>query len=165
MEPKIVKNEETKSEKEHFYRKHLDSIFRDFTTFGGAPFFGLVMLFALLFWQVDLFWRLLFGFVFTALVTIIIRKFYFKERPHHEEHHNTLEKLDASSFPSLHTARTAFLALTFGFLFPGLLPGLVLAVLAVFTAFSRIYLRKHDWWDLLGGLVLGIVTYGIILIF
>lgn len=163
MERKTI---ETKSENGEvpFYRKHLDSLFRDFTTFGGAPFFGLVLLFALLFWQLELFWKLLFGFVFTVLITIIIRKFYFKERPHHEEHHNTLEKLDASSFPSLHTARVVFMALVFGFMFPELLMGLVLAVLVVFTAFSRVYLKRHDWWDLLGGAVLGVVAYGITLL-
>ncbi|MEK6845544.1 MAG: phosphatase PAP2 family protein [Nanoarchaeota archaeon] len=156
---------ETKIEKVLFYRKHLDSIFRDFTTFGGAPFFGLMMLFALLFWQIELFGKLLFGFVFTIVITIIIRRFYFKERPRHEEHHNTLEKLDASSFPSLHTARAVFLALIFGFMFPGLLMSLVLVVLTIFTAFSRIYLKRHDWWDLLGGAVLGVVAYGIVLLF
>ncbi len=98
---------------------------------------------------------------FTLGVTVGIRLLYFKNRPAVQEYHNWIEKLDASSFPSLHTARIIFLAMTLSFFFEQEVVSIFLILLALSVAYSRVYLQKHDWMDLLGGLFLGIITYGL----
>jgi len=134
-------------------------VIRDITSIGGTPFYLLILLFTLVFGQVMLFWQLLAGKVFVTLVVILVRLVYFRDRPHKQEHNNILEKLDASSFPSLHTARIFFMAFVFLSFFWDALVGVLLLGLAVLVAYSRVYLRKHDFIDLLGGLILAIISF------
>ena len=148
--------------------KHIyvvDEIFRDITTFGSL-FFALVLAGVLLILgQFALLWKLVVGVIFTFTVTLLIRLCYFKKRPEAQAYHNLFGKIDASSFPSLHTARVVFMALTFGFFFHQLLASILLVLLAGLVVYSRIYLHKHDWIDILGGAVLGVMTYGIVTYF
>ncbi len=145
--------------------KYITIFFRDVTSLGGAFFYGLVSLLALAVGEMELFIRLVIGFALCVGITSLIRVFYFKNRPAKQNYHNFLERLDASSFPSLHTARIVFLCITLaGFFQDNYVTG-VLTFVAVLVAYSRTYLQKHDWWDLLGGVVLGVVVYGMILLF
>ena len=92
------------------------------------------------------------------LTCILIRLIYYKDRPLKQKHQNIIERIDASSFPSMHTARVVFLTIILWEpLDNPLLQGMVI-VLALMIAYSRIYLQKHDWMDLLGGTVLGAVV-------
>jgi membrane-associated phospholipid phosphatase len=134
---------------------------RDMTTLGGAGFYFFVMLIVLVLGQQVLFWRLLFGFVFTGAVVVLIRKIYFKNRPEKQEYHNQIEKIDASSFPSWHAARVTFLALIFTLLFANMMLSVVFIFATLVTLYSRIYLRKHDWMDIAGGFALGLIAFGI----
>jgi len=133
------------------------TFFRDVTTFGGALFYVLLVIAAGLFRADALFWRLVWGFLITMVVVVGIRMVYFKDRPAKQKYHNFLERLDASSFPSWHMARAIFLALLFGVEQPWLIQGFFLLV-ALGVGYSRIYLRKHDYWDVLAGLILGVVA-------
>ncbi len=143
------------------WTKYITIFFRDVTSLGGAFFYGLVSLLALALGETELFIRLIIGFVLCVTVTSLIRVFYFKNRPAKQDHHNFLERLDASSFPSLHIGRIVFMCITLaGFFQDNYVTGFFTFV-AVLVAYSRIYLQKHDWWDLLGGVVLGMVVYGI----
>jgi len=134
-------------------------LFRDLTSLGSLVFFALVGLFALAFQEQLLFWKMVFGGVFSLGITVLIRTFYFKNRPNQQNHTNFIERIDASSFPSLHTGRTIFLALLFINFFKDNYVTIFLIIFAILVAYSRIYLKKHDWYDLMGGLVLGVVTY------
>lgn len=140
--------------------KHFNQIiFRDITSLGGTPLYFLFLLFVLVSKEFVLFWQLFTGMVFATLIVILIRLFYFKNRPRKQEFRNILEKLDASSFPSLHTARIFFLALVMLNFFNDKLLTVILLVLAALVSYSRVYLRKHDFVDLFGGLMLAIVTF------
>ena len=149
--------------------KYLDAIFRDITTFGGFVFYCLIMLLALIFQEFTLFFKLLFGIIFTTIVIVLIRTFYFKNRPNKQEYGNFIDKIDASSFPSWHTAKIVFLALIFNYFFShnnifnnndtqNYLT-LLFFITALLVAYSRIYLKKHDWKDVVGGIVLGMLTF------
>lgn len=139
--------------------KFIQMIFRDFTTFGGIVFFAFVIAIAFLSREYNLFFKLLFGFVFTAVITVVIRLVYFKNRPAKQEYSNIIEKIDASSFPSLHTARVVFISLTFVNVVNNKFLGAFLLLMAAIVAYSRVYLKKHDLLDLAGGLILGVITY------
>jgi membrane-associated phospholipid phosphatase len=141
------------------YQKFIHQFFRDLTSLGSFVFFSIIILLTLAFQKHPLTIKLIFGLISTLLIVILIRIFYFKNRPKKQNHHNFIERIDASSFPSLHTARVVFLALIFNQSFPTPLTITFFTTIAVFTAYSRIYLKKHDWYDLFGGLILGLIAF------
>src|SRR3989338_5448558 len=142
--------------------KYLDIFFRDLTTFGGALFYGLVVLLALAFQQTTLAVNLVLGFIISLAIVVPIRLLYFKNRPQKQEYSNFLERIDAASFPSWHTARIVFMALTGIFYFNNTFLTVISSILALSVCYSRIYLQKHDWMDVLGGIILAGVTYWIV---
>ncbi len=137
----------------------LDVAFRDITTFGGAIFYLTFVLVLFLVDQKNLSFTLLAGFISTLVITVIIRLLYFRERPRKQEFHNILERLDASSFPSLHAGRAVFLAGVGISYSPSLLFTLLCIVAGALIIYSRIHLKKHDWIDVLGGIVVGMGIY------
>ncbi len=134
------------------------SALRDVTALGSWFF---VVLFLALFFFADRpkFWLLLAGMIFIVLAGYGIRVFYFKARPNKEEYGNWFERLDSSSFPSIHAARAAFYALFFNGVFGNVLVLALLVVLGALVCYSRIRLKKHDWSDVAGGIVLGAAAY------
>jgi len=142
--------------------KQMNEFFRDITAIGG---FAASLLLILLFISSPLLIPLIAGSILTAGIIILIRIFYFKNRPKKENYTNFIEKIDASSFPSLHTARIVFLAMLFSTHFANQYLTILCTVTAALVSYSRIYLKKHDWWDIAGGVVLGIVTYFLVIKF
>jgi membrane-associated phospholipid phosphatase len=103
------------------------------------------------------------GLILILIITTLVRIIYFKDRPNKEEHHNWIERIDASSFPSMHTARIFFFGLVMSqFWDYSLNLTILFLVVSLSVSYSRIFLKKHDWWDLLGGLVLGVISFWII---
>ena len=93
------------------------------------------------------------------LTTLIIRLFYFKNRPNRIRYRTLLEKLDASSFPSIHAARISFLFIFLViFVAKDVLFILLFFILTLLVLYSRIYLEKHYLIDVIGGVILGIIT-------
>ncbi len=140
-------------------KKILDLIFQELTILGGFVFFSLILLVTLILQQYLLFAKLVFGVVFTFLIVVLIRTFYHKNRPKKVEYKNFIEKIDASSFPSWHTTKVVYLALIFIQLFNNIYLTIFLIIIAGLVAYSRIYLKRHDYWDVLGGIVLGIIAF------
>ncbi|MBT3814887.1 phosphatase PAP2 family protein [Candidatus Woesearchaeota archaeon] len=140
-------------------KKITEQAFKELTTLGGSIFYAFILLLVLLLGELELFIHLLIGLFFSLLIVVLIRTFYFKNRPKKQRYNNYLERIDASSFPSWHAARAIFLASMFSYFFINkyMTGALILTALAV--SYSRIYLKKHDWVDILGGLVLGMVTF------
>ncbi len=99
----------------------IPNIFRDLTALGGATFYALLVLLVLLLGEYRLALLLILGFLLTMIIVIGIRLFYFKPRPQKQEYHTFLERIDASSYPSWHTARAFFLALVFIDIYGGVL--------------------------------------------
>ena len=140
--------------------KLVHMLFRDITTFGGEIFYMLILICTIALSEYSLFWILLWGNVISIIVVILTRTLYFKPRPNKQTYSNWLEKMDASSFPSLHTARIWFLSLMFVQFFEYAISiTTVLILLATTTSYSRIYLKKHDLFDVLAGLILAIVLF------
>lgn len=142
--------------------KYISILFRDLTTFGGAIFYVLIVLIAFAFDQVILAVHLILGFVISLAIVVPIRLLYFKNRPQKQTYSNFLERIDAASFPSWHTARAVFMALTVIFYFNNTFLTVISSILALLVCYSRIYLQKHDWMDVLGGVMLAGVTYWLV---
>ena len=137
-------------------------LIRDVSSLGSLFFYIFVLVLFLSFRNYSFFSKLLSGLAIIYIVTILFRTFYFKERPEKLPHKNYIESLDASSFPSLHAARTAFMAAVLIKFFNNKIISAMLILLALAVAYSRIYLKKHDIKDISAGIVLGILVYFLI---
>mgnify|MGYP001570256759 FL=1 len=137
-------------------QQQLMEFFRDLTSLGGLAAYILI---TLLYIKSLIFIGLLFGFFFTAAIVIVIRLFYFKDRPKKEGYANLIERIAASAFPSLHAARIVFLAMLFSAHYNSNYLTGAFTVTAIAASYSRIYLQKHDYADVIGGVILGGVTF------
>jgi len=144
-----------------YWLRFTNTFFRDITTVGGTVFYLLVLISTFLLDEKIVAFKLVLGFLFSFLIIVLIRLFYFKNRPQKEKYHTFPERIEASSFPSWHTARALFLALLFGSMGPSRTISIFLIILAVLVMYSRIFLKKHDGIDVLGGIVLGVITFWI----
>ncbi|VVB82626.1 PAP2 superfamily protein [uncultured archaeon] len=136
----------------------LQKFFEEITFFGGIAFYFFIILLFFIFNEYILSFKLFLGLMIIYLITFFIRLFYFKERPKKIEHNNFLERIDASSFPSVHAARITFLFLFFlfySFFSLSLIAKILMGGIFLFTLYSRIYLSKHDAVDIIAGVILG----------
>lgn len=145
--------------KTKIYQKYVNQFFRDLTSLGSMMFYTLVLGLSLVFQELDLFLKLLLGLILIMAVSVLARIIYFKNRPKKQDYKSLIEKLEAASFPSIHTARIVFLGLELIFFFKKDLVTAFFILLMVLVAYSRVYLKKHDWVDLIGGAGLGIIVF------
>ncbi len=143
----------------HKYDRYLDLLFRDITALGSFVFHLFLLLFIVALGKNDLLGQLLFSLFFTLIVTVVVRIFYFKDRPKKQEFENLLERLDAASFPSLHTARTVAMVLILLNYMQNNAVTIFLLCFSALVIYSRVYLQKHDWEDVAGGIILGVGTF------
>ena len=129
------------------------------TSLGGTIIYSLIGIVFLILGNFRVFFQLLFGILAIFATVIIIKIFYFKNRPRKYKYSNFIEKIDASSFPSVHSARSAFLAAVLTNYFKYFIISAILAASVILVAYSRLVLKKHDLKDVLAGIALGILIY------
>ena len=127
----------------------------NFSALGGLGLYGIMAVSSLILGRYALSLRLFVALAALYGITIIIRALYFKERPDKRPYKNIVEKIDASSFPSLHSERASALALLVGLSSGSILLTVFLIVSAVLVAFTRVFLKRHDKWDVTAGLIIG----------
>ena len=142
-----------------FAKRLKEDLIRDITALGSLFSYLLLMLFFLVLNKYKVFIKLLIGFVLIYIATILIRLFYFKDRPKKYPHSSFIDGLDASSFPSLHAERTSFLSLLLMNYFDNVLISILLILIVILVSFSRVYLKKHDKADVIAGLAIGALVY------
>jgi len=140
---------------ERYAKKTFLDIVRDFTSFGNQLILLIVAF--LVVGLGSMFWKLVIGLIVLEIVGSIIKLVHFKVRPRKEVYANMAEKIDAGSFPSLHTARSTFVFLTLFALTQDYILKCLLIVLIVVVAFTRIKLKKHYLIDVIVGFLLGAV--------
>ena len=86
-----------------------------------------------------------FSGVTTLGVTYALKYIVKKERPDHSDNH---------SFPSMHTS-TSFAAAAFIQRRYGWQWGLPSYILSTYVGWTRVYGKKHDWWDVAAGAAIG----------
>ena len=110
------------------------------------------------------FYTLLLALLVNEVIGSIIKIIYPKKRPNKQTYNTLLEKIDAGSFPSLHTSR---ITLTYLSLFSNTaqLEIKIVLILAIsLVILSRIVLKKHFWTDVLGGFILGVAIWYLIVL-
>jgi len=144
-----------------FWQKQKADFWRDVTSLGSTGFYFIIILFFIANQKTILALQLLAGYVISYGIAILIRLAYFKNRPKKETYNNTIEKIDASSFPSVHTARTVFITNVLAAQFSQMTTTFFI-ILTALVCYSRIAIKKHDWKDILGGIALGFITFWLI---
>lgn len=141
----------------------VDGLIRDVSALSSVPSYLLVT-FLFFFLDSTFFLILCFGFLLSFLVTAVTRVLYFKQRPVRQSFSTVLEKIDASSFPSLHTMRATILFLTTTlFVQNPFLQGSFLFVIPLVGA-ARMLLKKHDFVDVMGGFFFGVLITGFLFV-
>jgi len=135
-----------------------DEVWQDIKGLSGVPIFVVVIIFSFLVGMQQLALQLLCGLILAYVVTVIIRFVYFKRRPDKQAYKNIIEKIDASSFPSLHAMRAAVLATILSLAFNNSLLTVLFALCAIGVAVSRVMTKRHYMSDVIVGLILGVIV-------
>ncbi len=135
----------------------LDEVWQDIKAFGGLPFYLIITLVFLIMYDYYVFFALVLGLILSYVVTIGIRLVYFKQRPQKVKYKNLIQKVDASSFPSLHTIRVVVLGLILMVVVSRPLFSLLVIPFVLLSAYARVKLKRHHLSDVIAGIFLGVV--------
>jgi membrane-associated phospholipid phosphatase len=106
----------------------------------------------------EMLFSILIGWFCIEIISASIKALYHKKRPNGQTYSNIVEKIDAGSFPSIHSARSSFLFLCLFSIYPGNLRFIFLGLFLI-VGLSRILLKKHYFNDVIGGYILGIIVF------
>jgi membrane-associated phospholipid phosphatase len=138
-----------------FIKKIFSETVRDITAFGNP--FVLSIILALIIGINLIFFKIILGLISVEVFCTIIKFFYHKERPNKETYNNLLERINAESFPSLHTARSTFVFLMLFFLTSIYSIKILLIIMIFLVGISRIIMKKHYLFDVIVGAIIGII--------
>ncbi|MGK0387676.1 MAG: membrane-associated phospholipid phosphatase [Maribacter sp.] len=138
---------------ENFYAYKFKEWMRDFTSL-ASPLILVFVPFAILGPSKE-YYILLGALAVNEVLGSIIKIVFPKARPTGQKYSNTMEKIDAGSFPSLHAARITVVYLTLFFLAELVVMKVLFLLVIAIVCCSRILLKKHFWTDVAGGLVMG----------
>lgn len=146
-----------KLETKKMFKEIYSVILKDLGAYGGFPFYGVMILLFLLVSDFAFAYNLIVSLVVVTLVVIVFRLVHFKPRPGQKKKKYEIlyERVDNSSFPSIHAARAVLISFALFSKATVALPLLVLLTLIVFA--SRLHFRRHDWTDVIVGLIIGVV--------
>jgi len=139
-----------------FFQNSANEIIRDFTSFGDP--FLLILVSAIAIGVNFKLAAVIIGLAFIELFSSTIKFFYYKKRPKQEKYDNFLERINAGSFPSLHSARSSFVFVSLFFLFNNNYLRIVLLLIPLIVGLTRISLKKHYISDIIAGYVIGILA-------
>jgi membrane-associated phospholipid phosphatase len=142
----------------------LEENIQDISSLGGLPFF-LVMIAGAAFFDLKLAFLLIAGLVCCYAAIALIRLVWFRNRPKPEKYTTFWGRIDASSFPSLHAMRAAFLS-TLGADIAGYsAPAIALALIATSAVmWARVRKKRHFASDVIFGALLGIILGAVVII-
>ncbi len=142
----------------------LDDNYRDISAFGGLPAYILALIIFFVLGNMLVSVQLAAGLILAYAATSFLRIVYFKERPRKQGYKNWWQKIDASSFPSLHSMRSAVLGIVLAGFFNNIILYFVFGLAVAGVVVTRVLLKRHDKIDSAAGLLIGIVI-GLIVIF
>ncbi|MDI6721310.1 MAG: phosphatase PAP2 family protein [Candidatus Aenigmarchaeota archaeon] len=137
---------------------YFSSVMKDITCLGGITFYFILLVFSY-FFDLTVFYKLLIGAVLIYAINVPLKLLAFKDRPLKMSYKALWEKFEASSFPSVHSARAVFLALVFYTIPVPLILKAFVFLIAAFIIFSRVYLKKHFWSDAIAGIIIGLLIF------
>lgn len=135
----------------------IEEVLRDTTALGGLALYGLVTVLFFAFKQINVFTALVIGLILCYAMVSLFRMFFFRIRPDKQKYKGWLTKIDAGSFPSMHTTRSTVLAVILWMVFPNPLARAVFVLGVLAVASTRVILKRHHLSDSVVGVVLGVL--------
>ncbi len=133
----------------------IKEVTQDAAGLGGLAIYVLVAIIFFLLGNIKVAAELIIALALLYLVIAAIRVVFFKKRPDKQRYRGFFTKIDASSFPSMHTARSLTLAIILATVFTQQTVRILLAIAVLGVAYTRIRLKRHYTSDVIGGLILG----------
>jgi len=147
------------SKKESFLRYKFNDWSRDFTSLAN-PIILLFVPFIFLFEDHSkVFYTLLIALALNEIIGSLIKILFPKTRPNGQKYSNLIEKIDAGSFPSLHSSRITLVYLTLFSTATLIVLKIAFLVVIPVVMLSRINLKKHFLTDIIGGFVIGLIIW------
>lgn len=147
-----------------FYQHFKNDLWSSVTMFGSPIFYLFLILFLI---KTDhlLAIKLIILLAAVEIFCWAIKILYKKDRPAAQSRENLIARIDANSFPSIHAARISALAIYLNSIYQS---GYFMAVgllMILLVGYSRIFLKKHDTKDVLGGFLIGVLMAAAALLF
>ncbi len=110
---------------------------RDTTALGGLSVYLVVAIIFFLLGNAEVAVELVVALILLYVVIAIIRTLFFRKRPDKQKYRGFFTKIDAGSFPSMHSARSLVLAIILGTFFTQMPIRVLLAIVVLAVAFTR----------------------------
>ncbi len=136
----------------------IKEVTQDAAGLGGLAIYVLVTIIFFLLGNVKVTAELIIALALLYIIIAGIRAIFFKKRPDKQKHSGFFTKIDASSFPSMHSARSLTLAVMLATVFTQNTIRILLIIAVLGVAYTRIRLKRHYTADVIGGLILGAIV-------
>jgi len=130
--------------------------FKQLTELGSLTIISAIIIFTY-FFDASLALKLLIGIASATILSMLIKIMFFRNRPRKQPINTIIDRIDASSFPSVHSARIAILMFWLIIYSHNIILQAFLAIIGLLVAYSRIYMKRHYYTDVIGGIILGII--------
>lgn len=130
---------------------------KNLSALGAVPFYLFLTVFMLLIGNYSTFLHLLIGFAASYGIVIAIRSVYYRPRPKPENYSSIIEKIDASSFPSLHSLRITMMSVILVYSYNSLSSILFFSLVSIAVCYTRYYLKRHYFSDIIAGILIGLI--------
>ena len=139
----------------------MNAVFKQITELGSMT---IITVFAiiLIFLNKELAIRTILGIAGVVIISYSIKIIFFKNRPIKQPTNTFIEKIDASSFPSVHAARITVIAFWLIIYFSNAYFRAFTIFIWLIVIYSRVYLKKHYWIDVIGGAIIALIINSII---
>ncbi|RJQ20568.1 phosphatase PAP2 family protein [Candidatus Woesearchaeota archaeon] len=134
-----------------------EEVKQDVKALGGLPVFLLSAFTFYLSGNAKVALVLLAGLVIGYVIASSLRLLFWRKRPDKEKYHNVLSKIDAGSFPSMHSMRAAMLVTVLMMQFQRPVAYVVFGLAGLSVLWMRVYQKRHFTGDVIAGAVLGVV--------
>ena len=138
-----------------FFKSKFNDWSRDFTSLANPLILIFVPFIFLFVNNSKAFYTLLIALAVNELIGSFIKIVFPKTRPNGQKYNTLLEKIDAGSFPSLHSSRITLVYLTLFSVATIISLKIVFLAIIPIVMLSRINLKKHFYTDIIGGFFIG----------
>ena len=129
------------------------------THLGGILVYMLFILFAIALFQWDTATLLIISLILILGISSLFKLLLHRSRPSPQKYTSMLQKVDAGSFPSVHTMRAVSLVLVFAPLLSSPWSVALASIIAGGVAGSRVLLKKHYISDVIVGMIFAVIVH------